>query len=163
MHLGSGQGGSRGRGKENTQDFTWWVAYAALARHYPSRHVHKLLSVQFAILRYRNAQHPRTWPYATGLARWSTPLLPRMTARSTHRRAYSHTKLLTDGWKGGPRHVWSEQRAGSWGCVSRSGETDCKECNTKGAHGPVDKYKQNININNAGHKQKTNSANQFNQ
>ena len=108
------QGRDWEREKWVAQNSTWWVAYAMLACQYPCSHVHKLLSVQFAILHSYMPQYPRTWPYATGLACWSTLLQLRMTARSTHMRTHSHTIVLTDGWKGGPRHVWSEQRVG--GC-----------------------------------------------
>lgn len=83
------RGRSRQRKEEmGAQKSTWWVAYAMLAHQYPYGHVHELLSVQFAILHSYMPQHPRTWPYAIGLARWSTLLRPCMTAHN----ARAHTQ-----------------------------------------------------------------------
>lgn len=74
------------------------VAYAMLACQYPCSHVHELLSIQFAILHSYMPQHPRSWPYAIGLACWSTPLGLRMTAHDAHIHTHTLTHNSSDRW-----------------------------------------------------------------
>lgn len=76
-----------------------------------------------------------TAPQDMAICHWLGLLIntPPTSHDSAHIHTYLHTILLTDGWKGGPRHVWSEQRVkedggmcGGGGLLVTMGETDCK-------------------------------------
>lgn len=93
-----------------------------------------------------------TAPQDMAICHWPGLLIntPPTSHDSAHIHTYLHTILLTDGWKGGPRHVWSEQRAredggmcgvGWGGGVSNYGETDCKARQEKRCTWHVQKHK----------------------